>query len=343
MKNILVTGGAGFIGSNFILRLLNRLDGCAVVNLDLLTYAGNLENLKAVENHPRYSFVKGSIRKASEVLKAAALPGKVEAIINFAAQTHVDRSIDDAMPFVETNVNGTAVLLEAAKKLKVRLLQVSTDEVYGSLGSTGKFTEETPLAPNSPYAASKAAADLLARAYFKTFGLDVVITRCSNNFGPFQFPEKFLPLMITNLLEEKKLPVYGDGLNVRDWIHVDDHCDGIMLALEKGKAGEIYNFGGDGERANISLVKRLISIAGKGEDLISFVPDRPAHDRRYAVDFSKARRELGFNPVCIIDAALPDLFAWYRDHEPWWRRVKSGEYREYYEKLYGRGGRHETA
>ncbi|GAB4306230.1 MAG: dTDP-glucose 4,6-dehydratase [Myxococcota bacterium] len=340
MKKLLITGGAGFIGSNLIYYILKNHPEYEMLNLDALTYAGNLENLKSAEGNPRYKFLKGNIAERKDVEKAIEVLGGIDAILNLAAESHVDRSIVDATPFLDTNIKGTFVLLETALKLGgVRFVQISTDEVYGSLGKDGKFTEETPLAPNSPYSASKASADLLTRAYFRTHRLDAVITRCSNNYGPYQFPEKLLPLMITNLFEGKPLPVYGDGMQVRDWIYVDDHCAGIMLALERGKAGEIYNFGGNAERTNLSLVKRLVKVMGKDEnELITFVKDRPGHDRRYAIDYGKAKRELGFEPKHNIDEELENLVKWYRENESWWRRIKSGEYRGYYESLYGKGG-----
>lgn len=331
-RRILVTGGAGFIGSNFIHYWLSAHEG-EVINLDLLTYAGNLENLADVEGDPRYRFVKGDI--ADRELVEGLLDG-VDAVVNFAAESHVDRSITDAGAFIRTNVAGTQVLLEAARHHGLgRFLQVSTDEVYGSLGPEGAFTEATPLAPNSPYSASKAAADLLVRAYHHTYGLDAVITRCSNNYGPYQFPEKLIPLMVTNALENKELPVYGDGLNVRDWIHVRDHCRAIDLVLHRGRAGEVYNVGADEERANLEMVKGILGLLGKPESLIRFVADRPGHDRRYAIDSTKLRTELGWLPEIPFAQGLEETVDWYVAHRPWWEKIKSGEYREYYARMYG--------
>lgn len=336
MKTLLVTGGAGFIGSNFILQALLRHNDYRVVNFDLLTYAGNLKNLKALGNHKGYGFVRGSITKPNDIQAAIQACGSPDVIINFAAESHVDRSIDDAAPFIETNIKGTYELLEAASKLEnCRFVQVSTDEVYGALGADGLFTEETPPAPNSPYSASKAAADFMVRAFVMTHGLDAVVTRCSNNYGPYQFPEKLIPLMITNIFEGKKLPVYGDGLQVRDWIHVTDHCEGLLLALEKGRTGEVYNFGGGCERTNLSIVEKLCELEGvKSSEMIEHVEDRPGHDRRYAVDFSKAESELGFKPKRKIDDELEGLIKWYRENEEWWTEIKSGEYMNYYNKFY---------
>ncbi|MGE5553685.1 MAG: dTDP-glucose 4,6-dehydratase [Betaproteobacteria bacterium] len=331
-RRILVTGGAGFIGSNFIRYWLERHEG-EVVNLDLLTYAGNLENLAGVERNPRYRFVRGDI--ADRELVDELLDG-VEAVVNFAAESHVDRSIHDAGAFIRTNVAGTQVLLEAARHRGIRrFMQISTDEVYGSLGPTGAFTEETPLAPNSPYSASKAAADLLVRAYHQTYGLDTVITRCSNNYGPYQFPEKLIPLMVTNALEGKELPVYGDGLNVRDWIHVRDHCRAIDLVLHQGRAGGVYNVGAGEERTNLELVRALLRLLDKPESLIRFVADRPGHDRRYAIDSTKIRRELGWRPEIPFAEGLRETVEWYGANRLWWEKIKSGEYREYYERMYG--------
>ncbi|MGE5507729.1 MAG: dTDP-glucose 4,6-dehydratase [Chitinophagales bacterium] len=331
-RRILVTGGAGFIGSNFIHHWLAAHEG-EVVNLDLLTYAGNLENLAAVQDNPRYRFVRGDI--ADRELVDQVLDG-VDAVVNFAAESHVDRSIHDAGAFIRTNVGGTQALLEAARHRGVkRFLQVSTDEVYGSLGPEGRFTEESPLQPNSPYSASKASADLLARAYHHTFGLDVVVTRCSNNYGPYQFPEKLIPLMVTNAMENKELPVYGDGLNVRDWIHVADHCRAIDVALTRGKAGEVYNIGAGEEHTNLELVRSILRLLGKPETLIKYVKDRPGHDRRYAIDPAKARRELGWAPQVDFARGLADTVNWYVTNRAWWEKIKSGAYRDYYAAMYG--------
>ncbi|MCL0082656.1 dTDP-glucose 4,6-dehydratase [Dehalococcoidia bacterium] len=330
---ILVTGGAGFIGSNFVCYLLREHPDWEVTNLDKLTYAGNLENLMDVEGNPGYHFVKGDITDRELVDKL--LGQGFDVVVNFAAESHVDRSILDSSPFIRTNVQGTQVLLEGARQHKVRLfLQVSTDEVYGSLGAPGKFTEESPLLPNSPYAASKAAADCLCRAYYHTYGLPVVITRCSNNYGPFQFPEKLIPLVITNALEGKEIPVYGDGLNVRDWVHVEDHCRALDVIIQQGKPGEIYNIGGNCEETNLELVHCILAIMGKPRSLITFVADRPGHDRRYALETSKIERELGWRPAILLGEGLRGTVQWYIQNESWWQRIKSGEYVEYYERMY---------
>jgi dTDP-glucose 4,6-dehydratase len=332
-KRILVTGGAGFIGSNFVLYMLKNYPDYEIINIDSLTYAGNLENLKSVENNPNYRFVKGSIIDNQLVNSLAA--EELEGIINFAAESHVDRSIEDPGIFVETNIKGTQVLLDAAKKYEVkRYLQVSTDEVYGSLGPTGYFMENTPLAPNSPYSASKTGADLLVRAYNETFGLNTVITRCSNNYGPFQFPEKLIPLIISNALEDKALPVYGDGLNIRDWLHVEDHCAAIALAFFKGQSGEIYNVGGNNERTNIQIIKTILGLLGKPESLITYVKDRLGHDRRYAIDATKITQELGWSPKYTFETGIKETVEWYCNNREWWEKIKSGQYRGYYEKMY---------
>jgi dTDP-glucose 4,6-dehydratase len=332
-KKLLVTGGAGFIGSNFVLYMLKEFPEYKIVNLDSLTYAGNLENLKEVENHANYKFVKGSITDYS-LVEGLAREG-LDGIINFAAESHVDRSIENPAIFVDTNIKGTQILLEVAKKYQIkRYLQVSTDEVYGSLGETGYFTETTPLAPNSPYSASKTGADLLVRAYNETFGMDTVITRCSNNYGPYQFPEKLIPLIISNALENKSLPVYGDGLNIRDWLHVEDHCSAIALAFFKGKSGEIYNIGGNNERTNIVIVKTILGLLGKPESLITYVKDRLGHDRRYAIDSTKIQTELGWEPKYTFETGIKETVEWYVNNKEWWTKIKSGEYRDYYEKMY---------
>lgn len=334
MRTVLVTGGCGFIGSNFIRHLLATDPHLAIINLDALTYAGNLANLSDVADNPRYHFVKGDVADRDTV--RAVLRRGVTDVIHFAAESHVDRSIMDSSPFIRTNVVGTQVLLDAAREAQVqRFVQVSTDEVYGSLGETGWFTEETPLAPNSPYSASKAAADLLVRSYVHTFGFPAVITRCSNNYGPYQFPEKIIPLFISNLLRDEPVPVYGDGMQVRDWIHVGDHVRGVEAAWRKGRIGEVYNFGGRCELPNLELTRRLLRLLGKPESLIRFVKDRPGHDRRYAIDCTKAERELGWRPAIPFDQGLADTIEWYRQHMPWVETIKSGEYRSYYEKQYG--------
>lgn len=334
-----MTGGAGFIGSNLIRLLLAEREDVEVVDLDLLTYAGNPANLADVDPD-RHRLVHGDVCDPAVV--ASALEG-VDAVMHLAAETHVDRSIQSGAPFVRTNVLGTQTLLAAALEAKVpRFLHCSTDEVYGELpwqdpdapGPRERFTEDTPIQPRSPYSASKAASDHLALAYHRTYGLDVVVTRCSNNYGPYQFPEKLIPLCVTHALEGLPLPVYGDGLNVRDWIHVEDHCRGMIAALERGAAGRVYNFGGDAERTNLQVVRRILAATGRGEDSIRFVKDRPGHDRRYAVDSARARRELGWVPRVAFERGLDETVAWYRDHADWWRAVKSGAYREYYDRQY---------
>jgi dTDP-glucose 4,6-dehydratase len=334
MPTLLVTGGCGFIGSNFVRHLLETDPAVSVINFDCLTYAGNLENLAGIAQHPRYRFVRGDITDRTAV--EGAVRGGVDAIINFAAESHVDRSIMDSAPFVRTNVQGTQVLLDVARQQKVRrFVQVSTDEVYGSLGRDGYFTETTPLHPNSPYSASKAAADLLVLSYVHTFGIDALITRCSNNYGPYQFPEKLIPLFISNLMRNEPVPVYGDGMQVRDWIHVRDHCAGIDAALRKGKSGEIYNFGGRCEKPNLELTHLLLELLGKPRTLIKHVQDRLGHDRRYAIDCSKAERELGWQPRISFDRGLRETIDWYKANEDWVRNVRSGEYLKYYERQYG--------
>ncbi len=305
-----------------------------VVNFDKLTYAGNLENLEKVESNPRYIFEHGDICDADFVQKVVEQHA-IDVIVNFAAESHVDRSILGASEFIRTNVVGAGVLLDMVKQKGIkRFVQVSTDEVYGSLGEEGKFTESNPLQPNSPYAASKASADLLVLAYRHTFGLPVLITRCSNNYGPYQFPEKLIPLMILNALHDKPLPVYGDGGNVRDWLHVEDHCSAIDLVLHHGRLGEVYNIGGNSERRNLDVVKLILRQLGKPESLITFVKDRPGHDRRYAIDASKIQSELGWQPAHTFEAGLAETIRWYQTHESWWKRILSGEYQEYYRKMY---------
>lgn len=347
MKNILVTGGAGFIGSNFIKLMLERGEH-NLINLDALTYAGNLENLADIKDDQRYTFVKGDVCDR-DLLDNLFAKYKIDTVVHFAAESHVDRSIEDPEIFLKTNIMGTQALLDTAKKhwkVKpqdkydreyqpgVKYLQVSTDEVYGALGKTGLFTESTPLAPNSPYSASKASADMLVRAYHETFGLPVNITRCSNNYGPYQFPEKLIPLMIHNCQEDKKLPVYGDGMQVRDWLHVKDHCTAILTVLEKGELGEVYNIGGNNEKANIEIVKLIIKELGKTEDLIEYVKDRPGHDRRYAIDNTKITTKLGWSPSYTFEQGMAETIQWYLSHEDWLAKVVSGEYQKYYEKMY---------
>jgi dTDP-glucose 4,6-dehydratase len=335
MGALMVTGGAGFIGSNFVLGFLKRAAG-KVVNLDALTYAGNLENLKSIEADERHVFVKGDIADRELVERVITEHG-VDRIVNFAAESHVDRSILDPQVFVRTNVLGTQVLIDCARAADVkRFVHVSTDEVYGSLGPGGAFKETTPLAPNSPYSASKAASDFLVRAAFRTYGFPGTITRCSNNYGPYQFPEKLIPLMISNALEGKKLPVYGDGLNVRDWVHVDDHCAALGVVLEKGESGEVYNIGGLSELTNLEVVRTILGHLGKSEDLIEFVEDRPGHDRRYAMDISHIKSALGWEPARSFEAGLKETVEWYLANREWWERVRTGQYQDYYEQQYGR-------
>lgn len=317
---LLVTGGAGFIGSCFVRHILKKYPEYKVINLDALTYAGNLENLRDVENNSNYTFVKGNICDKKLVFD---LMDEVDACVNFAAESHVDRSITGPDIFITTNVEGTHKLLQAAKASKIqRYLQVSTDEVYGTLGETGYFTEETPLAPNSPYSASKASADMLVRAYFETFGMPVLTTRCSNNYGPYQYPEKLIPLFISNLLNDIQVPVYGDGMNVRDWLYVYDHCSAIDAVLHKGKIGEVYNVGGNNEKPNIEITKLLIKELGKTEDLIKYVDDRLGHDRRYAIDSSKIQRELGWEPSVTFEEGIQLTIKWYLENQDWITKTK---------------------
>ena len=348
MKNVLVTGGAGFIGSNFIKYLLNINSDCLIVNLDLLTYAGNLDNLCDIKDNPRYIFIKGDVRDrglVGEIFNNY----RIDTVVNFAAESHVDRSITDPEIFLTTNIIGTQTLLDVAKsywkihlndkydreyRFGVKFLQVSTDEVYGALGKTGIFTETTPLSPNSPYSASKASADMIVRAYHETFGMPINITRCSNNYGPYQFPEKLIPLMINNCKQDKKLPVYGDGMQIRDWLHVSDHCSAIYTVLNKGKDGEIYNIGGNNEKANIEIVKLIISALGKQDNLIYYVKDRPGHDRRYAIDNSKITSQLGWKPAYSFEKGMKETIQWYLEHANWMERITSGAYLSYYENMY---------
>ncbi len=333
ISRILVTGGCGFIGSNFIHYVLDNTDW-DVINLDALTYAGNPENLADLSDNKRYTFVKGRIEDPYIVSK---LISDVDIVVNFAAESHVDRSIHDAIPFITTNIEGTQVLLNAAcqaDKLKL-FLHISTDEVYGSLGPNDPpFTEENHLKPNSPYSASKASSDLLVRAMWKTHSLPSVITRCSNNYGPYQFPEKLIPLMIINAHEGKSLPIYGDGMNVRDWIHVTDHCAGIMAAILHGVTGKVYNLGGEHELANLELVRSILKILGRPDSLIKFVKDRPGHDRRYAMDISLAKRELQWKPEIDFEQGLEATVKWYLDNKPWWQNIRSGAYLKFYEQHY---------
>ena len=323
MKNILVTGGAGFIGSNFVRYMLNKHQDYKIVNLDLLTYAGNIKSLDDIKDNSNYLFVKGDIADNKLVDKIVS-DKKINVIINFAAESHVDRSITNPDIFVKTNVLGTQNLLEVAKKYKIeKFFQISTDEVYGSLGKTGFFTEKTPLSPNSPYSASKASADLLVMAYHHTFGLNVNITRCSNNYGPYQFPEKLIPLFITNALDNKQVPLYGDGLNIRDWLFVEDHCSAIDTVLHKGKNGEIYNIGGNNEKTNKYITDTILKYLGKDSSLIKYVADRLGHDRRYAIDATKIKEELGWQPAYKFEQAIEKTIEWYLNNKDWWQPLKN--------------------
>ena len=347
MKNILITGGAGFIGSNFVKLMLNNYD-YNIINLDLLTYAGNLENLREIEGKSNYTFIKGDICD-KKLVDEIFTKYDIDTVVNFAAESHVDRSIENPEIFLLNNILGTQNLLDNAKnhwkinpedkysreyKEGVKYLQVSTDEVYGALGKKGMFIETTPLSPNSPYSASKASADLFVRAYYETFGMPINITRCSNNYGPYQFPEKLIPLMINNCKNDRKMPVYGDGMQVRDWLHVKDHCTAIYTVLEKGKIGEVYNIGGNNEKANIEIVKLIINTIGKSEDLIEYVKDRPGHDRRYAIDNTKITSQLGWEPSYTFEQGISETIKWYLDNESWLSKITSGEYLKYYENMY---------
>jgi len=333
---LLVTGGCGFIGSNFIRYFLKTYPEASLINVDKLTYAGNLENLSDLSRFPRYHFIRGDI--AEESLMEDLIKKGVDAIVNFAAESHVDRSIENPSAFMKTNIFGTFVLLETLRKVftgqKIRFLHISTDEVYGSLGEKGAFTEGTPLAPNSPYSASKTSADMMVRAYHHTYGIPAIITRCSNNYGPYQFPEKLIPLMISNAMEDKELPIYGDGLQIRDWIYVEDHCRALDLVLRQAKAGEVYNIGGRSEKTNLDVAKTILDRLGKPHSLIRFVADRPGHDRRYAIDFSKIERELGWTPKISFEEGIGLTIRWYQDHREWWKKIKTGEYLEYYKRTY---------
>lgn len=332
MKNILVTGGAGFIGGNFVRYMVNKYPSYNIINLDLLTYAGNLESLKDIEDKENYKFVKGDIADREFIFNLFK-GEKIDTVVNFAAESHVDRSVEDPGIFIKTNIIGTQVLLDAAKEYKVeRYHQVSTDEVYGDLPLDKPdlfFTEKTPLNPSSPYSASKTSADLLVHAYERTYGLPTTISRCSNNYGPYHFPEKLIPLMISKALNNEPLPVYGDGLNVRDWLHVYDHCTAIDLILHKGKIGEVYNVGGHNERTNLEVVKTILKELGKSESLINYVKDRPGHDLRYAIDPTKLKSELGWTPVYNFESGIKDTIQWYLDNRKWWENILTGEYKLY--------------
>jgi dTDP-glucose 4,6-dehydratase len=348
MKTIFITGGAGFIGSNFIKIILRKYPEYKVINMDTLTYAGNLENLKDIEEQENYNFFKADVRDR-QIIEDIFEKNDITYIVNFAAESHVDRSIEEPEVFLTTNIIGTQTLLDVAKKYwkvnpkdkyckeykeGVKFLQVSTDEVYGALGETGMFVETMPLMPNSPYSASKASADLIVRAYHETFGLPVNITRCSNNYGAYQFPEKLIPLMINNCLNDKKLPVYGDGMQIRDWLHVSDHCYAIDIVLHKGEVGEVYNIGGNNEKANIEIVKLIIETLGKSEDQIEYVKDRPGHDRRYAIDNTKITTLLGWEPVYTFEQGMKETIQWYLDNTEWMNNIASGEYTKYYQDMY---------
>ncbi len=330
---LLVTGGCGFIGSNFVRYLLKKYPDYKIINLDKLTYAGNLENLSEVEKNPNYKFIQGDI--CNSQLVNQILAEKIDCIINFAAESHVDRSLHDPVMFVQSNLVGTQVLLQSALQSKVSLfLQISTDEVYGPVLGKHKSIEKETLNPSSPYAASKASADLLALSYFKSFNLPLIIARPTNNFGPYQFPEKLIPLFISNALEDKSLPIYGDGLYIRDWLYVEDHCEALDLILQKGKAGEIYNISSHNEKTNLEITDLILQALNKPKSLIKHVPDRPAHDRRYALDSAKLEKELGWMPKFSFEKALQETIEWYKKNKNWWESVKSGEYQKYYEKHY---------
>lgn len=348
-KNLLVTGGAGFIGANFVKYMLSNHD-YKIVNLDALTYAGNINNLKDIEDNANYHFVKGDICDR-ELVNSIFKEHAIDIVINFAAESHVDRSIENPEIFIQSNIMGTQVLLDVAVKYwkvkpddkysrefknGVKYIQVSTDEVYGDLGKTSLFTEQTPLAPNSPYSSSKASADLIVRAYHETYGLPVNTTRCSNNYGPYQFPEKLIPLMINNALKGESLPIYGDGKQVRDWLHVNDHCVAIATVLHKGKIGEVYNIGGNNEKENIEIVKLILGSLDKGEELISYVIDRLGHDRRYAIDNTKITTELGWSPKYTFDEGIKETIQWYLDNTEWMEDIISGDYLKYYDEMYGK-------
>ncbi|MBW7886978.1 MAG: dTDP-glucose 4,6-dehydratase [Bacteroidetes bacterium] len=336
MKNILVTGGAGFIGSNFVRFMLKKYSQYNIINFDALTYAGNLENLSEVEHSANYTFVKGDITNKSEV-NDIFTKYEIDTVVHFAAESHVDRSILGPSVFIHTNIVGTNVLLEVSREAGIKkFLHVSTDEVYGSLGAAGFFTETTPLHPNSPYSASKASSDLLVLAYQHTFGFPGIVTRCSNNYGPYQFPEKLIPLIIANALNDKPLPVYGDGMNVRDWLYVEDHCSALDTVLHTGVFGEVYNIGGNNEKPNIEIVKTILKELQKPESLITYVKDRPGHDRRYAIDASKIKNELGWEPAHTFEKGIVETVRWYVGNRRWWERVMSGEYLKYYETQYSK-------
>lgn len=330
---ILVTGGAGFIGSNFIRYMLETYADVEILNFDKLTYAGNLDNLREIEHHPRYSFVQGDICNQERVAELTSK--RPDVVVNFAAESHVDRSIEDSRAFIQSNVMGTHCLLENARRHGVgRFIQISTDEVYGSLPETGFFTENTPLAPNSPYAASKGAADLLVWSFVHTYQFPGIITRCSNNYGPYQFPEKFLPLLINNARQGKPVPIYGDGMHVRDWLFARDHCRAIDAVIRRGRVGEVYNIGGSNEWRNLDIARFVLRELGQSESLLTFVKDRPGHDRRYAIDAGKMAQELQWRPETSFEEGIRITIRWYLDNGAWLEKVTSGEYRRYYERMY---------
>lgn len=348
MKTILVTGGAGFIGSNFIRFMLDKYPDYKIINVDELTYAGNLENLTNISDNPNYVFIKADIRDRAKIDEIFSFYD-IDCVVNFAAESHVDRSIVEPEMFLTTNVLGTQVMLDTAKKYwnvdpcdkyskeykpGVKFLQISTDEVYGTLGSEGMFVETTPLMPNSPYSASKASADMIVRAYYKTFGMPINITRCSNNYGPYQFPEKLIPLMINNCLKNEGLPVYGDGMQIRDWLYVYDHCSAIDTVLHKGLIGEVYNIGGNNEKANIDIVKLIVKTVGKSQSLIKHIKDRPGHDRRYAIDSTKIKTQLGWKPKYTFEQGMEETISWYLKNTKWVENIVSGNYKKYYKKMY---------
>jgi len=348
MRTILVTGGAGFIGSNFVKYMIEKHPDYRIINVDALTYAGNLENLKEISNNPNYIFIKADIRDRKKI-EGIFMQYKIDNVINFAAESHVDRSIEEPDVFLTTNVVGTQILLDVSKKYwkinpddkycriyknGVKFIQISTDEVYGTLGENGMFVETMPLRPNSPYSASKASADMIVRAYHETYGMPVNITRCSNNYGPYQFPEKLIPLMINNCLKNRELPVYGDGMQIRDWLHVYDHCSAIDTVLHKGVDGEVYNIGGNNEKTNIEIVRLIIKALGKSENLIKYVKDRPGHDRRYAIDNTKITTQLGWSPSYTFEQGIQETIEWYVNNQAWIDSIVSGDYRRYYEHMY---------
>jgi dTDP-glucose 4,6-dehydratase len=331
---LLVTGGAGFIGSSFVRFVLRTQPGVEIVNYDLLTYAGNLRNLDEVASDPRYAFVRGDIADPKAVREVFE-SHKFDAVVNFAAETHVDRSIEDSAPFVRSNVVGTQCLLDNARHFKIsKFVQISTDEVYGSLGPEGAFREDTPLDPSSPYSASKAGADMLVMSYFRTHKFPIVITRCTNNYGPFQFPEKLIPVLISNAMNDRSLPIYGDGLNVREWIYADEHSRAVWLALTRGREGEVYNVGSGQEKTNLEVVRAVLQLLGKPESLITYVKDRPGHDRRYAIDCSKIQREWGWQGEVKFSDGIGQTIEWYKSHQDWMREIKDASYLSYYDRMY---------